>query len=203
MTGGRAVPPGAAAGQIARMASAGAPEKSDRDRGSLAIVIFGAAVRPGGAPSGTMRRRVQAAVAFGARQPDALYVPTGGIGRHGPSEASLMAALLREAGVPEARILPEPTGRDTLSSVRAVTALLGARGHAGPVYAATSAYHLPRCVLLLRLAGFDAHACPPPPGPASRRFGKRWYWRLRELPALPWDAALMLAARPRRRGGRT
>lgn len=167
--------------------------------GSSAIVIFGAAVRPGGEPSGTMRRRVQAAVRFGSAQADALYVPTGGIGRYGPSEASLMAGLLRELGVPAARLLPEETGQDTLSSVLAVAALLRARGHAGPVYAATSAYHLPRCVLLLRLAGVAAHACPPPPGPASRDFRERWYWRLREVPALPWDVALMLAARLRRR----
>ena len=166
-----------------------------------AIVIFGAAVRPGGEPSGTMRRRVQAAVGFGSGFRDALYVPTGGVGRYGPSEASLMADLLRRAGVPGTQIVPEEAGTDTLSSVRAAADLLRARGHAGPVYAATSAYHLPRCVLLLRLAGLSAHACPPPPGPASRSFRKRWYWRLRELPALPWDAALMLAERFRRRRG--
>lgn len=167
-----------------------------------AIVIFGAAARPGGEPSGTMRRRVQAAVRFGSRFPNAFYVPTGGVGHYGPSEASLMADLLRGHGVPDARILPEETGTDTLSSVRAVAALLRARGHAGPVYAATSAYHLPRCVLLLRLAGLPAHPCPPPPAPASRSFRKRWYWRLREVLALPWDVALMLAARLRApRGG--
>jgi uncharacterized SAM-binding protein YcdF (DUF218 family) len=181
------------------MASVGTPGKPPAGvRSGAAIVIFGAAVRPGGEPSGTMRRRVQAAVAFGAAQPDPIYLPTGGIGRYGPSEASLMAGLLRGLGVPDTRILVEETGRDTLSSVRAIAALLRARGHAGPVYAATSAYHLPRCVLLLRLAGLDARACPPPPGPASRRFAKRWYWRLREVPALPWDAALLLAARLRR-----
>jgi uncharacterized SAM-binding protein YcdF (DUF218 family) len=155
-----------------------------------AIVIFGAAVRADGTPSTALHRRVQAAASFGARWPDALFVPTGGIGRHGPAEADAIATLLRALGVPERRILCERTGTDTLSSVRAVARLL--RRRPGPVYAATDAYHLPRSVLLLRLAGLHARACPPPPGPPSRKFCRRWYWRLREVPALPYDAAVLL-----------
>ena len=93
------------------------------------------------------------------------------------------------------RILVEPTGTDTLSSVLAVRRLLLAHGHQGPVFVATSAYHLPRCVLLLRLAGLPARACPPPPRPAAAYWRKRWYWRLREVPALPWDAAVLLGRR--------
>jgi uncharacterized SAM-binding protein YcdF (DUF218 family) len=155
-------------------------------------VIFGAAVRPGGGPSGALRMRVEAALAFGRRQADPLYVPTGGVGTYPPAEAEVMARMLRADGVPEGRILIEDTGTDTVSSVRAVRRLLLAAEHGGRVYAATSAYHLPRCVLLLRLAGLPAHACPPPPWPAATRWGKRWYWRLREVPAVPWDAAIVL-----------
>jgi uncharacterized SAM-binding protein YcdF (DUF218 family) len=68
-----------------------------------------------------------------------------------------------------------------------------------PVYACTSAYHLPRCLLLLRLAGIKARACPPPPVPAATSKWLRWYWRLRETPALPYDALLMLVLRLTRR----
>ena len=99
-----------------------------------------------------------------------------------------MARLLREHGVPEDRILLEETGGDTLSSATAVARLL--RHHAGPVYAASSGFHQPRCVLLLRLAGLDARRSPPPAPPATP--GQRWYWRVRELPALPYDGTLML-----------
>ena len=84
---------------------------------SAVIVIFGAAVRPGGRPSTTLHRRVEAAAAFGERFADPLFVPTGGVGRFGPSEASVMAALLVSRGVPRDRILLEETGTDTLSSV--------------------------------------------------------------------------------------
>ena len=151
-----------------------------------AIVIFGAAVGPGGRPSGALLRRVEAALAFGAGHPGALYVPTGGLGAFPPAEAEVMAGLLRAAGVPAGRILAETTGTDTVSSVRAVRRLLRGCLHTGPVVAASSAYHLPRCVLLLRLAGLKARACKPPPGPAH------WRLRLREVPALPWDAGLVL-----------
>ena len=162
------------------------------------IIIFGAAVRPDGSASPALRRRVEAAAAFGAGLPAPLYVPTGGQGKFGPAESAVMAALLRERGVPPGRILEEPTGTDTLSSVLACLALLRARGHAGsPVFAATSGYHLPRCLLLLRLAGLSASPVPPPGADPS--WSRRWYWRLREAPALPYDAALMLAARLRGR----
>jgi uncharacterized SAM-binding protein YcdF (DUF218 family) len=153
------------------------------------IVIFGAAVRPDGQPSATLRRRVEAAAALGRGLPGAIYIPTGGIGRHGPAEAAVMAALLRELGVDAAAIRPEPTAHDTVSSVRAVRRMLA--GHRGIVFAATSAYHLPRCLLLLRLAGLAARPCPPPPAPAAAAWRKRWWWRLREVPAIPWDAAFV------------
>jgi vancomycin permeability regulator SanA len=104
-----------------------------------------------------------------------------------------MARLLHEAGVPPVRIRQEPTGTDTLSSVLACLVLL--RGHDGPLRVATHRYHLPRALLLFRLAGHPARAVPPPPGPAAGASLARWRWRLREVPAIPYDAALILLAR--------
>jgi uncharacterized SAM-binding protein YcdF (DUF218 family) len=161
----------------------------------VAIVIFGAAVRPDGSPSNTLRRRVEAAAALGLRHPGALFIPTGAAGRHGPSEASVMAGLLAGFRIGPERIVLEETGTDTLSSVRAVRRLLRRQPRIGRIYAATSAYHLPRYVMLLRLAGVHARPCPPPAFPAALRLRTRWYWRLRECAALPWDAALILALR--------
>jgi uncharacterized SAM-binding protein YcdF (DUF218 family) len=141
-----------------------------------------------------LRDRVAAAARFGRRFSAPLFIPTGGRGRHGPSEASVMSAQLLEAGFPPHAILLEETGHDTLSSVRAVRRMILACGITAPVYAASSAYHLPRCLVLLRLAGIAARACPPPAGPQAVR-PRRWYWRLREVPALPWDAGLTLVLR--------
>lgn len=145
-------------------------------------MIFGAAVLPGGRPSRTMESRVEAAFRCGG--PEARYMPTGAVGRHGASEASLMGAMLQDRGVPAAHIRLEETGTDTLSSAVACARLLA---HApGPVRVASSGYHLPRCRMLLWLAGVRATSCPPP-----RAGGRRWYWRAREGAALPYDAVAM------------
>jgi uncharacterized SAM-binding protein YcdF (DUF218 family) len=164
------------------------------------IVIFGAAVRPDGQPSATLRWRVDAALAFARALRAPLFLPTGAVGRHGPSEASVMATRLRAAGVPADHILLEETGTDTLSSARAIVVLLRAQGRV-PVYAVSSPYHLPRCVLLLRLLGVPARAGRAP-GFAGLPWWQLVYWWLRELPALPYDAVLALLARGRscRRG---
>lgn len=106
-----------------------------------------------------------------------------------------MAALLRELGVPPDRLLLEETGTDTLSSARAVARLLRRERIAAPVFVASSLYHLPRCVLLLRLLGVPARAAVPPAVPAASRWWRRCYWWLREVPALPYDAALALLLR--------
>jgi uncharacterized SAM-binding protein YcdF (DUF218 family) len=165
------------------------PMKVNPPPSDAIIIIFGAAVRPDGNASQTLRHRVAAAARFGARFPRPLFIPTGAKGRYGDAEATVMARLLLEAGFPETAIIKEDTGTDTLSSVRAVKRLVRGRSN---IYACTSAYHLPRCLVLLRLAGVVVRACPPPPVPAATSHGQRWYWRLREAPALPYDALLML-----------
>ena len=162
------------------------------------IVIFGAAVRRDGTPSRTLRCRVGAAVRFGRRFERPLFIATGGKGRYGPAEAVVIAEMLEQAGYPAASVLREESGTDTLSSVCAVTRLIR-RITSAPVYACSSAYHLPRCLLLLRLAGVAARPCPPPEVPASTNWWMRWYWRLREAAALPYDALLLLLLRLSRR----
>ena len=146
------------------------------------VVIFGCGVLPGGRPSRTLQARVEAAFRCGGTT--ARYMPTGAIGRNPPSEASVMAGLLMAMGVPRAQIILEETATDTLSSALACAKLL--RQHPGPVRFVSSGYHLPRCRMLLWLAGVDAPPCPPPPPPRWR-----WYWRGREALALPYDAVLM------------
>jgi uncharacterized SAM-binding protein YcdF (DUF218 family) len=164
------------------------------------IVIFGAAVRPDGRPSGTLRYRVLAAIRLGRSLDRPLFIPTGARGRYGQPEAAVMETILLDAGFPPEAVLKEETGTDTLSSVKAVRRMLKMLPKA-PVYACTSAYHLPRCLMLLRLAGIPARACPPPRVPAATSWTKRWYWRLREFAALPYDATLMVWHRSARRFG--
>lgn len=157
------------------------------------IIIFGAAVRPDGTPSGAMRSRVEAALATGRDHPDAIFMPTGGQGRFGKPEADLMADLLEAGGVSRERIVLEQTGRNTVRSVLACRRLLGKTR--STVYVATSGYHMARCVVLLRLVGLRARPGRVPPQTASQDRVKRWFWRLREVPAIPVDSAWLVLRR--------
>ena len=100
-----------------------------------------------------------------------------------------MAALLRESGVPGDQIQLEETGTDTLSSVRAIRQLLRESHRIAHVKVATSPYHQPRCLLLLYLFGIAARPCPFPTRCSRTPWTRRWFWRLREIPAIPYDAS--------------
>lgn len=171
------------------------PEETDHRR---AIVIFGAPGRPGGRASRAMRQRVNSAYAIGRKLKHPIYIPTGA-GRAEPSEAEVMRRLLLRRGIADENIIVEETAKDTLASVRAARRLLRRHAIGGTVYAATSGFHLPRCLLLLRLAGLKARACPPSRHAVSSKRWKQWLWRAREVVALPCDAALVLWLRLLRR----
>ncbi|MFN0182223.1 MAG: YdcF family protein [Aquabacterium sp.] len=160
------------------------------------IVIFGAAVRPDGSPSGSLQRRCDNAVHAGrAMAGTPWYLATGGVGRHGPAEALVMRDILLRQGIAPQRILLETEARDTLQSVRLCTRLLRGRGDAGRVYVSSSSYHGPRCSLLFRLAGFSSEALPVASDRPFLGWAKWLRYVAKELLATPWDAAWLLAHR--------
>src|SRR3954454_13740194 len=96
------------------------PQALDGTGNEAVIIIFGAAVRPDGTPSPTLRHRVAAAARLGRRLRNPLFIPTGAKGLHGDAEAAVMARQLIDSGFAKTAIVREETGTDTLSSVRAV-----------------------------------------------------------------------------------
>lgn len=158
-----------------------------------AIVIFGAAVWPDGGPSPSLRRRVAYGRQAAQDDPDAWVYCSGGVGRHGPSEASLMAALLVERGLDPARIVLDEQSRDTMQNVAAAAAFIRAEELEGAVVC-TDGYHAPRCRMLFRARGVASRVGPIRPGYA----GTRAHWLrmvARELLAYPYDWALARAWR--------
>lgn len=120
------------------------------------VIVFGAGVRSDGSASGTLQHRIDGAIAWAKRDPSAMIMPTGGVGEHGPSEAVVVRRALLAAGIKPSRIVLEPTGRDTLESVRRCDALLRKRGDYRRVVVCTSTYHQLRCAMLFRLLGYTA-----------------------------------------------
>lgn len=169
-----------------------------RAEGQSYYVIFGAAVRPDGSPSATLRARVMAALAAAGGDSAARFLVTGGQGRYGQPEAHVMATLLAEEGISSERILVEDRATDTLDSAVLAAALLHERGDAGRVVACSSAYHLRRCRLLLRLAGIGAAGQAGQGNLASLGLRQWCYHSLRDALLLPFDGLLMFLPARRR-----
>jgi uncharacterized SAM-binding protein YcdF (DUF218 family) len=158
-------------------------------------VIFGAAVKPDGRPSGSLQRRVDGAVAIAETLGEGLFLATGGQGRFGAPEANVIRDLLMARGVQPDRILLEDQAHDTLESVRLCDAILRARGDVGLVVPCTSGYHLPRCALLFRLLGYPVRTWPMP-GDRPHLGGFKWLrYVAKEVIALPYDAVLLMLRR--------
>ena len=164
--------------------------------GLLFLIVFGAAVRADGSPSGVLRRRVSGAALAGESATHARYIVTGGVGRHEPAEAIVMAELLRSSGVPEECILVEPKSSDTLESAIHCADLVAKHWVTGSrVLSCSSPYHNVRCAVLLRALGIPAERAPMPSDRPHVGVRKLAYQLLRECAALPWDAALVFGMR--------
>jgi vancomycin permeability regulator SanA len=160
------------------------------------IAIFGAAVRPDGTPSPSLRRRIGYGARAAAAWPDAPVLCSGGVGAAGPSEASIMRAELTAQGVAAARIHLDEASLDTLESVVATARFAGQEGCDGAVVC-SDRYHIPRIRLMLAVLGVASAAGPTASGLQGTR---AYYWArmyLREALAIPYDVAIVIA---RRRG---
>lgn len=156
--------------------------------------MFGAALLPNGGPTPAMLDRIHTALAYGATR-QVTYIVTGGVPRNGLTEAAVMAGLLAQAGVQPCRIMTENSATDTFESVIRCSRILTRIGIArsASVAMVTSPYHVPRCLLLLRLAGWRAQSVafiphrirPMPLHTKLRRIAH-------ETLAIPWDGLLVL-----------
>ncbi|HEX9465460.1 MAG TPA: YdcF family protein [Alphaproteobacteria bacterium] len=155
-------------------------------------VVFGAKVGEGGVPSGTLRRRVEGAFALGGSRPESRYLVTGGLGRHPPAEADVMARLLIELGVPVDQIILEREGLDTLSSARICAGILASRGDVARTIVCSSPYHNFRCHMLLRMMGIQAERGAMPSDRPALGVAKWLFYCLREVVALPYDLLLVV-----------
>ncbi|MCG8588396.1 MAG: YdcF family protein [Proteobacteria bacterium] len=162
-------------------------------------VVFGAALLADGTPSGTLRRRLEAALERGRRDPNALYLVTGGEGERPPSEAEAMRRVLVRAGVADDRVRLDDQSLDTLESVQRCSALLAEESGVGRVFVCSSGFHVPRCRALFRVYGLSTQAVPARGD--RRALGTRaWAWYcVREVVATGVDVALAGFDRWRRR----
>jgi vancomycin permeability regulator SanA len=160
----------------------------------FAIVIFGAAVLADGRPSPSLRRRIGYGAQAAAAWPEAPVLCSGGVGRVGPSEASIIAQGLADSGVTPGRLTLDEASLDTLQSVVA-TARFVRRGGLDGCIVCSDRYHIPRIRLLLAVLGVRSQAGPTAPGLAGTRLYYGLKMHLREALAIPYDLAIVLVRR--------
>jgi uncharacterized SAM-binding protein YcdF (DUF218 family) len=148
-------------------------------------VVLGTEVLPGGRPSRTLEARVRHAARLYREGRVSLLVPTGGLGEHPPSEAEVMARLLREDGVPESAVLIEDRALNTWDSARLVAGMADKLG-VESVVVVTDPLHCVRTVAAFRKAGLKAWAEPVYSRPMWRGKWLRRGQLIREIGALAW-----------------
>jgi uncharacterized SAM-binding protein YcdF (DUF218 family) len=162
------------------------PQMPDEEpESSRVAVVLGTQVLSDGRPSRTLEARVRHAARLYVEGGAALLIPTGGLGKHPPSEAEVMARVLREEGVPEEAILPEDQALNTWDSARLVAGMAGKLG-VRSVVVVTDPLHCVRAVAAFRQAGLMAWAEPVYSSPMWRGKWLRRGQLLREIGALTW-----------------
>lgn len=159
-------------------------------------VVFGAAVKPDGSPGSVLERRTVGAWEFSRQQAaPALFILSGGVGKHPPAEAEAMERILLDRGVDAAAIIKDTQAGNTLDTVRNAAAIIHSLPKYSTLYVCTSPYHSWRCQLLLNMHKLDALRATMPGDMADLGLGKWLYYCLRELAAIGWDVFRVLAGR--------
>lgn len=120
-----------------------------------------------------------------------MFLATGGVGRYGPAEASVIHDLLIAAGVPEQEIVIEDQATDTLQSVLLCHDILRGRKDVDLLVPCSSGYHNLRCALLFRMLGYRVRIGSMPSDLPHLGLVKWATYVLKEILALPYDTALL------------
>jgi uncharacterized SAM-binding protein YcdF (DUF218 family) len=165
------------------------------------FIIFGAAVREDGSPSGTLYRRAKGAWDLSQKlsdeqQQNCFFIATGGQGVYGPREAIVIQSLLLELGARKEQIIIEDQATDTMQSVYLCRDLLATQNsYQKQVVVCSSPYHNYRCQLLLWVLGVNSQrGVMPSDRPALGLRKWLWYY-FRECVAIPWDFVHILFIR--------
>jgi uncharacterized SAM-binding protein YcdF (DUF218 family) len=151
-----------------------------RETGGMAVV-FGAQVHADGAPSTSLRDRMDTAVELYDERLVRLLLVSGGVGESGYNEALVMREMAEDAGVPADRIIIDSDGVNTDATVRHSLAFFGLAGDTpSDVIAVSQFYHLPRIKLAYERAGRDVLTVP---AASSAPIKETPYLVLREVPA--------------------
>jgi uncharacterized SAM-binding protein YcdF (DUF218 family) len=156
---------------------------TDYRRPADAIVVLGARVYADGRPSEALAERVLTAAALYRQGLSPRLIVSGGIGEGGHSEARVMRAIARGAGVPDEAIIEDERGSSTEATVKNLDVIAERHG-IRRVLAVSHYHHLSRIKLLCTRRGLTCFTVPADEG--ETMLVKTPYYVLRETAALMW-----------------
>ncbi|WP_330629391.1 YdcF family protein (plasmid) [Thioclava litoralis] len=140
----------------------------------ITILILGAAVWPDGQASPALHRRVMQALTLWQAEQAQRIICCGGLGRHAPSEAEVMARILIRHGVAPDRLVLEDRSTDTIQNITNAKALCPDLAQ-GRVILVTDRYHGFRARLIARALGLEASISSPDHRTMRRhRYARAW-----------------------------
>ena len=133
-----------------------------------AIVVLGGGIKPSSPPrpwvetSDAGDRVLYAAKLYNDGKAPIVILSGGRVDWKGggPPESGDMAAILQAMGVPESALVQDPDSLNTYQNATNVRKLLEERGIVGPVLLVTSAFHMPRSLLVFERQGIEAIPAP-------------------------------------------
>jgi uncharacterized SAM-binding protein YcdF (DUF218 family) len=159
-----------------------------------AIVVLGAAVLSDGRPSPPMKRRVRHAVELHGSLEDSVLVMSGGVGKYGPSEASVMRDMAVAEGVSSSDILLEENSLTTRQNLQNSNFIIR-RMSIAEMHVVTDDFHIRRCRLYAALARIPAEFHGAPSRDRGEGSARLAFYQLREAIGLAKYAWVGLADR--------
>jgi vancomycin permeability regulator SanA len=152
---------------------------TDYRRPADIVVVFGAQVHGNGAPSTSLRDRMDTAISLYKEHLVKKVLVSGGVGDSGYNEALVMRDMAVKAGVRKEDVVVDSMGVNTEATVRDSVPFFGTEPRAR-VLAVSQFYHLPRIKLAYQRAGWDVLTVP---AGTSTRIKETPYLVAREVPA--------------------
>jgi uncharacterized SAM-binding protein YcdF (DUF218 family) len=146
------------------------------------IIVPGARALANGSPGASLEARISHAVELwkGGWAPNLLT--TGGRGGSGAIESQVSRRWAELHGVPDAAIAEENQSHTTWQNFIYARDVMRAHGWKSCLIS-TDPFHEPRCLLIARDLGLEAHAAPTFTGPGWKQTGSWLFYSTRELAA--------------------
>lgn len=125
------------------------------------VVVLGCKVEKSGAPSLSLKSRIEKAAEYLQEHPEAVCIVSGGKGSNEPAtEASVMARELESLGIDSQRIIQEDQSTDTRENMEYSAKIIEENGLSREIAVVTDDYHQFRAGELAKAAGLSPYAVP-------------------------------------------